>query len=287
MNLDTYLLLVSIAGIVDSVGLDFTIVKGDTLGNLLNIVSSNGLVEIYVVDLLLQELRMSQLRSQVTIVGQKQHTSGVAVQTTNRIDALLASTLHQVHHSLTLLGIVAGGHIVLGLVQQHIDLLLHTNGLIVEQHLVSTQYLGTQLGNNLAIDLYDTCCDELVSLTTTADASISQELVQTQGLIGIVVLLLVLDALLQRVLSIGIVARSVLAIAATLLTIATTLVVTTTLLIATLLVATTLLTVATTLLIAATLLTVTTTLLTVLRTLAVLWTLLIASLLTFLTIVVV
>ena len=67
----------------------------------------------------------------------------------------------------------------------------------MEQHLVSAQYLGTQFGNNLAIDLNDACCDELVSLTTAADTCISEELVQTERLIGIVVLLLIFNTLLQ------------------------------------------------------------------------------------------
>ena len=286
VNLDAYLLLVCLAGIVNSISLDVAIFEGDALSNLLHIVSGNGSVKINMVDFLLQELRMSQLRSQVTIVGQKQHTSGVAVQTTNRIDAFLAGSLNKVHNSLALLGIVAGGDIVLRLVQQHIDLLLHLDRLIVEQHLISAQHLGTQFGNHFAVDLDDTCCDELVSLTTTADTCISQELIQTKGLVGIVVLLLILDTLLQRVLSIGIVARSVLAIAATLLTVTTTLLIATLLVATTLLITTTLLTITATLLVAA-------TLLTILRTLAVLWalavlgTLLVAALLTFLTIVVV
>ena len=172
---------------------------------------------------------MGQLGSQVTIVGQQQHTRGVTVQTTNRIDTLRASTLHKVHHRLTLLGIVARGHIVLRLVQQHIDLLLHGDGLLVELHLIGTQHLGTQLGHHLTVHGDNTCLDKLVGLTTAANTGISQELVQTDGLVGIEVLLLVLYALLHVILSIGIEARSVLTVSTGTLLIATALLITATL----------------------------------------------------------
>ena len=157
------------------------------------------------VDLLLQVLRMGQLGSQVTIVRQQEHTSGVAVQTTNGVDALRTSVLHQIHHGLTLLRIVTGRHVVLRLVEQHIDLLLDGHGLIVELHLVGTQDLGTQLCYHLTIHGDDTSLDKLISLTTAADTCIGQEFVQAQRLIGIIVDLLVLNALLQAVLSIRIV----------------------------------------------------------------------------------
>ena len=75
----------------------------------------------------------------------------------------------------------------------------------MELHLIRTKHLGSQLGDNLAIDGDYTCLDELISLTTTADACISEELVQTNRLIGIEVLLLVLNALLHAVFRIRIV----------------------------------------------------------------------------------
>ena len=253
VNLDAYLLLIGIAGILDGVSLDVTVLQCDALGNLLHIVSRNGLVQVNVIDLLLQELGVCQLRSQVAIIGKQQHTGGVAVQTTNGIDTLGASILNKVHHRLTLLGIIAGGNIVLGFVQQHINLLLQCNGLVVETDVVGAHHLGTQLVDNLTIDSHHTSLDKLVGLATAANTGISQELVQTDGLIGIEILLLIFNTLLQRILGIGIIARRTLTIAALLrtLSIATTLLtVTAALLIATTLLIAALLTVAATLLIA-------------------------------------
>ena len=252
VNLDAYLLLIGIAGILDGVSLDVTVLQRDALGNLLHIVSRNSLVQVNVIDLLLQELGVRQLRSQVAIIGKQQHTGGVAVQTTNGIDALGASILNKVHHRLTLLGIIAGGNVVLGFVQQHINLLLQCNGLVVETDVVGAHHLGTQLVDNLTIDSHHTSLDKLVSLATAANTGISQELVQTDGLIGIEVLLLIFNTLLQRILGIGIIARRTLTIAALLrtLSIATTLLtVTAALLVATTLLIAALLTVASALLI--------------------------------------
>ena len=87
----------------------------------------------------------------------------------------------------------------------------------MELHLVSTQHLSTQLGNNLTINGDNACLDELIGLATAADTCISQELIQTNGLIGIEVLLLILNTLLQRVLGIGII-LSTLGLETTLLT---------------------------------------------------------------------
>ena len=263
VNLDAYLLLIGIAGILDGVGLDVTVLQCNALGNLLHIVSRNGLVQVNVIDFLLQELGVRQLRSQVAIIGKQQHTGGVAVQTTNGIDTLGASILNKVHHRLTLLGIIAGGNVVLGFVQQHINFLLQCNGLVVETDVVGAHHLGTQLVDNLTIDSHHTSLDKLVGLATAANTGISQELVQTDGLIGIEVLLLIFNTLLQRILGIGIIARRTLTIAALLRTLS---------------IATTLLTVTAALLIAA-LLTVAATLLitTLLRTLSIATALLVTA----------
>ena len=177
-----------------------------------------------VINLLLQELRMSQLRSQVTIVGQKKHTCCITVETTYRIDTLRTNVLYEVHHSLALLRIITGCNIILRLVEQYVYLLLQSYRSVVELHLIGTKDLCTQLGNNLTIDCYQTCLDELISLTARAYTSIGEELVQAQWLCWVDVLLLIFDTLLHAILSIWIVTRSVLTeTATTVVAIATTL----------------------------------------------------------------
>ena len=204
--------------------LDLAIFQSDTLADLLHIVSREVLVEVYVIYLLFQELRVSQLRSQVTIVGQQEYTCCVTVETTYRIDTLRAYILYEVHHSLALLRIVAGCHVILWLVEQYIYLLLQRYYCIVELHLVGAKNLGTQLGNYLTIDSYQTSLDELISLTARADTSIGKELIQAQWLCWVDILLLVFDTLLHAILSIWIVSWSVLTEATTtVVAIATTL----------------------------------------------------------------
>ena len=65
VDFNAHLRLVLLIGISNSVGMYFAIVEGDTFGYLLNVVSSNVFVQIYVVDLLLEELRVSELRGEV------------------------------------------------------------------------------------------------------------------------------------------------------------------------------------------------------------------------------
>ena len=224
MNLDANLCLVAIISILYSICLDLTIFQGDTLTDLIHIVSCQVLIEVNVINLLLQELRVSKLRSQVTIVGQEKYTCCITVETAYRIDTLRTNILYEVHHSLALLRIIAGCNIILWLVEQYVYLLLQSYRSVVELHLIGTKDLGTQLGNYLTIDSYQTCLDELISLTARANTSIGKELVQAQWLCWVDVLLLIFDTLLHAILSIWIVTRSVLTeTATTVVAIATTL----------------------------------------------------------------
>ena len=205
MDLNAYLLLVDGVGILHVIGLDLSILQLYALGNLLEVVSGDVLIEIDVIDLLLEILGMGELRGEVSIIGEQKHTGGVAVETSYRVDALGACVLDQIHDGLTLLRVVTGGDIVLGLVEQDVDFLLDDDGLVVELDLIGAEDLGSELGDHLSVDGDDAGLDELIGLATAADASISQELVQTYGLVGVVVDLLVLDALFQAVLCIGVV----------------------------------------------------------------------------------
>ena len=222
MDLNAHLLLVHRIGILNGIGLDLTVFKHHAFGNLLQVVGRHIAVGIYMINLLLQELRMGQLRSQIAIVGQEQHTSGVTVQTTYGIDALRAGILHQVHHGLALLGIVARGDIVLRLVEKNVDLLLQRNRILVEAYHIGAHDFGAQFGDYLTIDGHHTCLNELVGLATAAYTGISQELVQTDGLVGIEVLLLIFYTLLQAVLCIGIIVGRMLTVTALTLLIAAT-----------------------------------------------------------------
>ena len=224
VNLDAYLFLIGIAGILDGIGLDVTILQRDAFSYLLHVVSRYSLIEMHMIDFLFQELRMRQLRCQVSVICQEQHTRSVTVQTAHRIDAFRTSPLDEVHHRFALLRIITGGDIILGFVEQYVDLLLQCYGLIMEANLIGTHHLGSQLVDNLAVHLDYASLYELVSLATAADTSISQELIQTDRFVGVEVLLLIFYTLLQRVFGMRIITRSMLTVAAALLlTIATTL----------------------------------------------------------------
>ena len=182
------------------------ILQHDAVGNLAKVGSGDVLVAEHMVYLFLEVLGMCQFGSQVAIVGEQEHTGGIAVQTANGIDALAAGVLHQFHHGLAVLGVIACGNVVLGLVQEHIHLLLHVDGLVVEHHLVAALHLGAEFGYNNTVHLYHTSLNEGICLATAAYTGIGEIAVQTYGFVWIVVLLLVLYLLLHAVLGMRIVA---------------------------------------------------------------------------------
>ncbi len=212
VNLYTHLTLVGVAGILDGIGLDLTIVEVDALCDLAHIMCGDVLVKIYMIHLLLQELRMSQLAGQVAIIGEQQHTCSISVESAYGIDTLRTGILHQIHHCLALLRVVTGGHIVLGLVEQHIDLLLQLDSLIMEFHLIGTQDFGSQFGHHLTIHSDYSSLDICVGLTTAAHTGIGEELVETNRLIGVDVLLFIFYALLGTVFCVRIIPRRVLTV---------------------------------------------------------------------------
>ena len=222
--LDAHLALVVVVGILYGVSVYLAIFEGDAIGYLLHVVGGKVLVKIYVIDLLLQELRVSELAGELAIVGKEQHTHGVAVQATYGIDALRTGILDQIHNGLALLWIVDGGNVVLRFVKQYIDLFLDRDGLVMKLNLVGAENLGSQFGNDLTIDRYHTGLDKLVGLATRAYTGIGQKLVKAQGLVGVYVVFLVLDALLHAILSIGVVVGRALAETAAVGAIATALI---------------------------------------------------------------
>ena len=166
VNLNAYLLLVGWRCILDSISFDITVIEGDTVKNLTHIISCNRLVEVNMIYLLLQELRVSKLRSKVTIVSEKQYTCCVTVKTTYRIDTLWTCILNEIHNNLTLLRIVGSCNIVLWLVEEHVNLLLESYRLIVEHDGICAEYLCSELCYYLSVYGYYSCLDEVISLTT-------------------------------------------------------------------------------------------------------------------------
>ena len=86
---------------------------------------------------------MSQLRSQVTVIGEQQHTRSITVQTAHRIDTLAASAFHQIHYSAACLRIIGSRHRIFRLIQQNIYLAFDADSLIVELHLITAFDLRT------------------------------------------------------------------------------------------------------------------------------------------------
>ena len=214
VNLDAYLTLVGVAGILDGVGMYFAVLKFDAVGNLLQVVCCHVLVEIDMVNLLLEELGMCELRGEVAVVGEEKHAGGVAVESAYGVDALRTYVLDEVHYGLALLWVVACGDAILRFVEQDINLLLKGYGLVVELYFVGAHYLCSEFCYSFAVHCHHSCLYEFIGFATAAYACVGEELVETDGFVRVEVLLFIFYALFQTVFCIGIVAGGMLTLIA-------------------------------------------------------------------------
>ena len=151
------------------------------------------------VDLFLIEFGVRQFGSQVTIVGQQEHTCCVAVEATYRIDTLGTSVANDINYRVALLRIVGCSNGIFRLIEQDIHLMLAANGLVVETHLIGRQHFGTQRISHHAVDGNHTGLDKIIGLTTRADACVSQEFIQTNRFRRVFVLAVVGVTLLSGI----------------------------------------------------------------------------------------
>ena len=214
VNLDAYLTLVGVAGILDGVGMYFAVLKFDSVGNLLQVVCCHVLVKIDMVNLLLEELGVCELRGEVAVVGEEKHAGGVAVESAYGVDALRTYVLDEVHYGLALLWVVACGDAILRLVEQDINLLLKGYGLVVELYFVGAHYLCSEFCYSFAVHCHHSCLYEFIGFATAAYACVGEELVETDGFVRVEVLLFIFYALFQAVFCIGIVAGGMLTLIA-------------------------------------------------------------------------
>ena len=214
VNLDAYLTLVGVAGILDGVGMYFAVLKFDSVGNLLQVVCCHVLVKIDMVNLLLEELGVCELRGEVAVVGEEKHAGGVAVESAYGVDALRTYVLDEVHYGLALLWVVACGDAILRLVEQDINLLLKGYGLVVELYFVGAHYLCSEFCYSFAVHCHHSCLYEFIGFATAAYACVGEEFVETDGFVRVEVLLFIFYALFQAVFCIGIVAGGMLTLIA-------------------------------------------------------------------------
>lgn len=185
VDLDTGLIAVGLGGIGDGIGMDMSILKLYTVGYALHVLLGYVFVGPHVVDLLLDKLGVGEFGCKVTIVGEQEHTGGVAVQTADGVYALLARTLDEIHHSEASVGVVACGDAVLGLVEKYVAFLLERHYLLVIFHYIAVGDLGAELGDNLAVHLDETLEDVFIGFAARAQTCVGHVFVKTYLLVGI------------------------------------------------------------------------------------------------------
>ena len=114
--------------IADSICMDLPIFELYARSDLLHVLHRYGFIERYLIDFLLLVLGVHELCCQVTIVGKEEKTCGIPIETTNRIDTLVAGVTYQVYGCESFLGVAAGSYPLAGVFEQYLNILLDGQG---------------------------------------------------------------------------------------------------------------------------------------------------------------
>ena len=177
MDLDAGLVAL-VAYIADCVGMDFSVVKLYAVGDTLHVVLADFAVGPYVIDLLLDVFGVCEFRSKVAVVGEKQHTGGVAVQTSHGIDAFGACVAHYVEDSGAAVRIVACRDAVLRFVEKNVALAFGSNNFVIIFHHVIASDLGSKFCHYVAVDLYFPCLYVFIGFPAAAETGVGHVFVQ-------------------------------------------------------------------------------------------------------------
>ena len=150
------------------------------------------------VDFLLHIFGMGELRCKFAVVGEQEHTGGVAVETTHRVDSLGAGVFNEVHNGHAAIGVVACCNAVFRLVEEDVALAFECYHLVLIFNSVFGCDFGSEFGNRSAVHLHKSLCDEFVGFAARADSGVSHEFVQAHFLVWIDWWQFILDALWTR-----------------------------------------------------------------------------------------
>ena len=119
-----------------------------------------------------------------SVIGQEKDTGGIAVKTTNGIDALFACALDEIHHRCASVGVLRGGHAIFRLVEQDIAFAFESDCLSVVFDCVGMSDFCAEFGDDFSVDLDKPLLDIFVGLAAGADACVGEELVEADLFVG-------------------------------------------------------------------------------------------------------
>ena len=102
---------------------------------------------------------MDQLSSQLTIIGEQQDPSRIAVEPPHWIDALLSGCTHEINHRHPLLRVIGGGDAIARLIEEHVDFILRLDLLTIDLHAVIDGHLSAKSGHRSTVYQDGTGCD--------------------------------------------------------------------------------------------------------------------------------
>src|SRR5690554_1496837 len=168
-------------GIADFIGLDDAVFQFYSFFNETQMFFFQGFVEEDVVYFSDFGRGVSQFFGKVLIVGHQQHTGGVPVEASYRINALLAGFLDQIKYCTSPFGVGSGGDHILGLVDEDVYLGLGVQFFSFKAYFMLALYLLPHFCYNLSVVGYESTCNQLVGFTATANPTVGNVAVQADG----------------------------------------------------------------------------------------------------------
>ncbi len=159
-------------------GADVAIAEPDALEQLLDVFACRPAGYLNLIRFLDAEARMHETVGQVAIVGQQQQTLTVFVEPAHGVDAL-ADVRHQIDGARPAGRIEVGAEVAARLIDQPVDELLAVQRLAIDAHRIVGFDLRAQLADNQAIHADAATDNQLFAVPPRANASMSQEFVET------------------------------------------------------------------------------------------------------------
>jgi hypothetical protein len=122
---------------------------------------------------------LGELIREIAVVGDHEQAFAQVVETANRIEAL-GSLREELHHGGTAFRVSHGGDEAAGLIEHEVAQALGAlQQLAIDADVIASSVcLGTQRGDDLAVDLDASSGDHLFRMTATGDAGLGEDLLQ-------------------------------------------------------------------------------------------------------------
>ena len=151
---------------VDAINFDRTIFKDETFSYLHQVVFSERFIQSSVIKFLHFMTWVSQCLSEVAVVSEEEQAYGVSVESSNRVDAFLASTFYEFHNCMTFVWVVGCCDDAFRFVEEHVAKFFAVKSFASVNNLICCVDFSTEFCNDYAVHCNSASEDEVVSFAT-------------------------------------------------------------------------------------------------------------------------